>query len=320
MYGFKLGYYNGDYTPIGGSTAPALSGHTYTAPNTLEATGNQLYNGNISSTTLALSKINNGATTGYSYGYDQLNRLKEMRQHSITGNWSNSTIIAAYSESIAYNANGNILKYLRKGAGTTGNPLDMDSLNYNYHRDAQGNLVNNRLNHVRDAIGNANYSIDIDNHNNNNYAYDSIGNLRKDIAEGIQNIDWTVYGKIKSIDKATGADLTYHYDPSGNRIVKEVINGSETTKTFCIRDASGNVMGIYSKKGSNPIHWEEQHLYGSSRLGMWNWDTIVPQAAPVVTSSSLYDSLTFGSRTYELSNHLENIFVTKYAILFFLRG
>ncbi len=139
VLGFKLGYYGGYYDAIGGSNATAFSQRNYTAPTALEATGNQLFNGNISYTTLALSKIGGGATTGYSYGYDQLNRLTQMRHHSITGSWSNSSIISAYSESIGYDANGNILKYLRKGANTTGNPLDMDSLNYNYNRDADGN-------------------------------------------------------------------------------------------------------------------------------------------------------------------------------------
>jgi hypothetical protein len=80
------------------------------------------------------------------------------------------------------------------------------------------------------------------------------------------------------------------------------------TKTFYVRDASGNVMGIYSKKGSNPIHWNEQHLYGSSRLGMWNWGTIVPTFPPVVDVNPIYDSLLLGSRTYELSNHLGNVY------------
>ena len=71
---------------------------------------------NISNTVLALSKIDNGTAKGYSYGYDQLNRLVEMRQHTTgtAGGWSNSNIITAYRESIAYDANGNILKYLRK--------------------------------------------------------------------------------------------------------------------------------------------------------------------------------------------------------------
>ncbi len=67
-------------------------------------------------------------------------------------------------------------------------------------------------------------------------------------------------------------------------------------------------MGIYRKTDDEGLKWSEQHLYGSSRLGIWNWDTIVPAAPPVVgESTSIYDSLLLGSRTYELSNHLDNV-------------
>src|SRR5688572_20970558 len=41
---------------------------------------------------------------------------------------------------------------------------------------------------------------------------------------------------------------------------------------------------------------------------MWEWDTIVPTAPPVVQGTTpIYDSLLFGSRHYELSNHLGNV-------------
>ena len=69
-----------DYTPIDITNATAFANKAYEASG-FENTGNELFNGNISYTTLALSKINTGATAGYSYGYDQLNRLVEMRQH-----------------------------------------------------------------------------------------------------------------------------------------------------------------------------------------------------------------------------------------------
>jgi RHS repeat-associated protein len=311
VYSFKLGYYNNDYKPIGGTGAPAMDGQTYTAPGTKENTGNQLFNGNISYTTLALSKINSGSTTGYTYGYDQLNRLVQMRQHTVTGAWSNSNIISAYSESIAYDANGNILKYLRHGANVSGAPLDMDSLNYNYNRDVQGNLVNNRLNHVRDNVAAGNYTVDIDNQSADNYLYDRIGNLKKDVAESIDNINWTVYGKIKAIDKTSGPDLSYGYDPAGNRTLKQATVGADVTKTFYIRDAQGNTLAIYSKKNADALKWNEQHLYGSSRLGLWQWDTTVPAVPPIVLNNTpIYDSLPIGMRTYELSNHLGNVLAT----------
>ena len=308
VYGFKLGYYTGDYTPIDVSNAKAFANKNYTAPTSPGNTGDSLFNGNISITTLALSKINAGATTGYSYGYDQLNRLVEMRQHTTgtTSGWSNTNIITAYRESIAYDANGNILQYLRNGTAAT---PDMDSLNYKYNRDGNGNLVNNKLDHVRDQV-NSSYTMDIDDQAANNYTYDKIGNLKKDAAEHIDTIHWTVYGKIKKIDKTTGSDIIYGYDAGGNRTTKKVY-GAADTLTYYVRDAQGNVLAVYTKKGSASLQWNEQDLYGSSRLGIWNWDTTVPAAPPVVLNGNpIYDSLTFGSRTYELTNHLGNVLST----------
>jgi RHS repeat-associated protein len=309
VYSFGLGYFAGDYTAIG-SGADAMNQAAYQHPGNTDNTGRQLFNGNISNTVVALSKIESGAAKGYSYGYDQLNRLLYMNQHTVSGSsWSNSNIISAYAESIAYDANGNILKYLRKGANGSAGPLNMDSLTYKYNLDGNGKLVNNRLNHVRDSVNNANYTVDIDNQSNNNYTYDRIGNLEKDVAEGIDTIRWTVYGKINRVRKSSGATIIdYGYDPGGNRISKKVIASGDTTKTFYVRDAQGNVLAVYEKKNSDAITWEEQHLYGSSRLGMWRNDTIAPAAPPVVIGTTpIYDSLMLGSRSYELSNHLGNV-------------
>jgi RHS repeat-associated protein len=310
VYGFKIGYYNSDYTPIVESSADAFSKKAYTAPGSLESTGNQLFNGNISFTTLALSKINSVATTGYSYGYDQLNRLTEMRQHTTgtTSGWSNSDIITAYRESISYDANGNILKYLRKGTAATPH---MDSLTYKYTYSS-GNLVSNKLQYVKDSIPSGNYSVDIDDQGSSNYTYDYIGNLKKDAVEGIDTIRWTVYGKINRIVKASvNTVINYGYDPAGNRTFKNVTvsskAGDDVTRTWYIRDAQGNTLAVYGKKNSEAIKWDEQHLYGSSRLGMWNPDTTVAANPPVVISSPIQDSLMLGSRNYELSNHLGNV-------------
>ena len=310
VYGFKLGYFSNDYTPIGGATAGAFGNKTYSAPGTLDQTGNELFNGNISFTMLALSKLVGAATTGYSYGYDQLNRLVEMRQHSTgtTSGWSNSSIVTAYRESISYDANGNILKYLRKGHSATPH---MDSLTYQYNYSS-GKLINNRLNHVSDSIPAGNYSEDIDDQDAGNYQYDYIGNLRADGAEKIDTIRWTVYGKINRIVKSEdNVSIDYSYDAAGNRTGKRVNNNDTISITWYVRDAQGNVMAVYSnKEGTEDIVWKEQHLYGSSRLGMWRADTTVPALPPVVDEDPVYDSVMLGSRTYELTNHLGNVLAT----------
>ena len=71
-----------------------------------------------------------------------------------------------------------------------------------------------------------------------------MGNLVKDSAGGIREIKWTLYGKIASIKKADNTVISYTYDVAGNRISKKVNN----VRTWYVRDATGNVMSIYTKE------------------------------------------------------------------------
>src|SRR6218665_3930519 len=107
----------------------------------------------------------------------------------------------------------------------------MDQLKYYY--DAQ----TNRLNHVYDSVPNSTYTEDIETQDADNYGYDKIGNLKRDVKEGITDITWNVYGKIESIVKS-GNTITYVYDAAGNRISKTV--SATNLTTVYVRDASGN--------------------------------------------------------------------------------
>ncbi|MBC7388108.1 MAG: hypothetical protein H7329_02760 [Opitutaceae bacterium] len=80
----------------------------------------------------------------------------------------------------------------------------------------------NRLNFLNDGVT-THIGNDIEDQSVNNYSYDEIGNLTKDVKEGITNIGWTVYGKIKKITKSTGT-IEYTYDAAGNRISKTANN------------------------------------------------------------------------------------------------
>src|SRR5690606_30033954 len=104
-------------------------------------------------------------------------------------------------------------------------------------------------------------------------------------AEGIDSIAWTPYGKVRKVEKADNISVSFRYDASGNRIAK-IADGD--TKVY-VRDASGNVMGVYK---NNAL--AEQAIYGSSRLGL-------------MTASSKTGYRTLGGKKYELSNHLGNV-------------
>jgi hypothetical protein len=248
-YAYTLDYFSGDYQPIGASqsafTLSWVSGQG-------DVMGRNLYDGNISRSILALSNINSGASVGYTYRYDQLNRLTAMRQHGLTASattWNTTSIGFPFKEDVKYDGNGNILSYVRYGSGSSGKSLPMDSMNYVYTKDALGYLKNNRLTQVLDRVSGDPYTEDISNQAANNYLYDNIGNLIKDVEGGVSNIQWTVYGKIKSITKSDGSSLEYRYDAVGNRAYKAYTHSGVTDKTWYVRDAQGNILAIYGNNG-----------------------------------------------------------------------
>jgi RHS repeat-associated protein len=299
---FSLNYYSTEYKSINTSVTPFPAYSSY-----LGMDYKPLYNGNISSMTVNIGQFNQPMF--YNYTYDQLNRITAMDAWTgldqTNNNWTALAKQTNYKERISYDGNGNILKYLRNGTTVGGGYLDMDSLNYGYNYSS-AKLVNNRLRHVKDAVADGNYSIDIDNQADDNYDYDAIGNLIKDTKEGITAISWTVYGKIRTITKSSGT-ISYTYDASGNRISKTA--GGKTT--WYVRDASGNVMSTY-ETGSSAINGgdltqTEVHLYGSSRLGIFNIQRNVE--SPVSNSTGIYN-FERGSKFFELVNHLGNVLVT----------
>jgi RHS repeat-associated protein len=309
-YNVMLNYYNGDYKAINGAV-----GMDAGVDVTLGSAYRPLYNGNISSMAVNIEKLNNPIL--YNYQYDQLNRLVAMDAWRKTGsNWSNIDTMSDFQERISYDPNGNILGYKRNGNKTfASKPLGMDSLTYKYV------MGTNKLDHVLDSVPASNYDIDIDQQTAGNYLYDSIGNLIKDNAEGINKISWTVYGKISLIIKSD-TTISYTYDASGNRISKTVIKSgsTDTARTWYVRDAQGNVMSVYTS-GNDSVNegrlsQTELHVYSSSRLGLLKRSfDVASDYNPADTTMPLLGtgySINFGRgyKLFELSNHLRNVLVT----------
>ncbi|MCR6718707.1 MAG: hypothetical protein NVV59_00075 [Chitinophagaceae bacterium] len=302
--------FQSDYTSVSGLSP-------FAAPNNPQF--RSLYNGNIGGMTVnnaGLSRAESGVNAlplFYRYDYDQLNRIVRMRSFkglNTTSNVWTPIAIDDYAEDIAYDPNGNILKYLRNGAPELGAPMRMDSLRYYYYAST------NQLKRVTDSVAAGNYtgsttvsSVDIDHQDEpSNYVYDAIGNLIEDKAEGLSSITWNVYGKIKSIVKADGT-ISYAYDAAGNRIAK-MFKGDTT---IYVRDASGNVLSVYERKQNAAIEQIEIHLYGSSRLGMITKRSVEDSLGIVLDESfGTAKKLTFtrGEKIFELSNHLGNVLTT----------
>lgn len=295
-YSFSLHYYPGDFKPIDNSivTAPILEN--------LSAQATPLYNGNIAAMAVDIPKL--GTAKVYNYHYDQLNRLKEMDAFdglNVTAQTFTPLQLNDYMERISYDPNGNITKYLRNGTTSNSRQLGMDDLTYNYKTD------NNQLTSITDAVtATTNYTEDIDAQGTNNYTYDEIGNLKSDIAEGITDIKWTVYGKIASITK-NGNDITYTYDIAGNRLTKTANN----ITTVYVRDGNGNVLSVYEKNNQAALQQKEINLYGSTRLGMVKITGNAPSANMGTNYGASYlSTFTRGEKLYELTNHLGNVLAT----------
>ncbi len=329
---------------------PSHIAHMPTTAGT--AKHNDLFNGNITSMVVNIPKLDNTTNSGallYNYKYDQLNRIREMDVfkgfNSTNNGWASMAATQDYKESISYDPNGNILGYTRNGSVHGGALLAMDTLAYRYYYEkfsgvkgvyvpgsipTDAKQLTNQLAFVKDKVAATNYTVDIDDQLVNNYDYDSIGNLVKDNQEGITRIAWTVYGKIDTIFKSRNNyndTIVYGYDAGGNRISKSVArSGSnlagKTKITWYVRDASGNVMAVYDlqkqSRNDNVLvvdynNLAEHHLYGSSRLGIWqqNINVNASVAAPVnLTGANAMAGIIRGQKAYELTNHLGNVLVT----------
>ena len=294
---FVLSYFNADYRPIGSARFTA----TFSPTAGFGASSPSLYNGNIRKATYSIENLTE-QVIGYAYQYDQLNRLIGMDAwlnfSAGSYNWPGSGSASnKYKERVTYDANGNILTYIRHG----GSPAPMDSLTYAYYANT------NQLKRVDDIS--SSYTEDIDDQSGDNYAYDATGNLIEDVAEEIEIISWTLMGKIDSIGRtstSTKAELKFYYDAMGNRVGKVVYDGSDTIKTWYFRDAQGNIMGTYVEQ-SDTLRWTEQHIYGSSRLGYWQPDSVMYPKPTLVTTDTTRYHLRHGDKRYEIVNHLGNV-------------
>lgn len=319
-YSYSLNYYKNDYVPKNPleSSFTALNTNNF-LPNTIPNVASQsaeLFNGNIA---MMATNIYVEPTVGSplvaspiikAYRYDQLNRIKNAQSYQgITSNqWTSTAALTDnYKESFIYDFNGNI-----KTAQRYNNSANLiDNLTYNYNYSGT-DLLNNKLMTVNDPITSSAFSYDLDDQGSSNYNYDQIGNLTEDASEGIgaNGIVWNVYGKIKSITRVAGnkkPDLEFVYDAQGNRIEKLVKPKDQTTgvllpssawqKTYYVRDAQGNVMVTYKEEnvsGQQVLKLDEQHIYGSSRLGLLKNNSVRIDQNTEILHKSSFETTTNG--------------------------
>jgi RHS repeat-associated protein len=317
---YYLGYHNQDYKPIGLASNATIMGvfeHSSAFDSDILGT-NGLYNGNIAfmiSHIPELGKSTTGSveTQAMVYQYDALHRIRQAKSYNYNSVWNNSY---QYKSDYTYDANGNI-KTLNRSAfdNTAGVSVDIDDLDYIYDP-----IKYNRLNSIDDIIG-AGGMNDVD--DINSFTYDEIGNL---IDDGSNVIEWNLQNKVATVNNAS-YQIVYNYDISGNRLSKALtpIGSTTVTTTFYIRDGSGNIMGTYEviDNGTLTKDIKENSIYGSSRLGVHNYDVplngttfsmvstlprLMNEVLPV--SNSTKWEMTRGKKVFEISNHLGNVLAT----------
>ncbi len=276
------------------------------------------------------------------YKYDLLNRIAGAEHLNAQIDAQNKFLQGItddkYKTAYTYDQNGNITSLKRHDQ----NGLIFDDFTYHYLNDIDApNSPTNRLGYVGDIVTDSLKNFDIDNQNIDNYVYNKIGQLVKDKAENIDTIIWNNQAKIKEIIQSDNdPDLEFRYDPMGNRIAKivkpknssgYVLGEPNWIYTYYVRDAQGNVMGVYKRDtllDFSTVYQarftiEEHHLYGSDRLGiekpsdnllaevLVNWDgnylSAVDSTNSIFHKDPNYYQLIIGDKNYEMKNHLGNV-------------
>ncbi|MBI1227717.1 MAG: hypothetical protein GC192_20960 [Bacteroidetes bacterium] len=311
---YFLGYHQGDYTPVsnvsmGNALANAwsdMAGKILDNPNWSEG----LFNGNIAlmATRIGAFAQNPTGVQSFAYQYDQLHRIKQANSFYFDGlNWkdeNNDPNYIPYTTYYAYDPNGNI-----KNLARNTNTGKLDKLTYDYNTTGKPN----QLTSVTDQIPTTAYPADFE--GTSSYQYDAIGNIIAVPEEQVDNILWTVYGKVQGVYYPSTVvtqerNISYRYDPSGNRGLKVKGNSGREIVTWYVRDATGNVMSVYEKNvnASLPLVQKEVPLYGSARLGMRKFFEGERDMENPPHLSDYYRLR--GRRAYELSNHLGNVLTT----------
>ena len=316
-FGYTISYFDGDYKPIGGANSQFAVQGTGTASTASAYASKGLFNGNIRSIASQTEKLGNPILM--TYDYDQLNRLNKMESWggltATSKTWNRTTDpLSNWRENVVYDPNGNILTYKR--ADETGALID--DLTYNYNRDINQRLTNNRLASVGDAVTSSpNYGDDLEGTAAENaFQYDQIGNLTYS-AKDTTSYYWNVYGKLGGaysnnyVSTSTGYLQKYrgsyfNYDVQQNRYRKTSYNGTSNSVNqtnlykysnkynydtdFYIRDAQGNVLAIYNQKYGGDYTYTQTYDPITKR---WSYNSV--NNSPPYNTFALKEQHLYGS-------------------------
>jgi RHS repeat-associated protein len=251
-----------------------------------------LFDGNIHKQSWI--KANDNVQRTFTYGYDFSKRLK-----SATFGSANNEDFSL--PNMSYDKNGNILALARKGKiGSNFNLLD--DLSYSY--------LGNKLLKVEDAVSDTTKNY-FNNRNiiSNDFEYDTNGNLKKDLNENINQINYNSYqNQPIEVIKVDGSWEKSFYDGSGHLFKRT--NSIGTTWTY-----SGNIIYkndtlyqigtpegriIQDTLGNFHYQFEYRDLTGNLRLLYQDPTTGNPSVrmAPEIVQSQDYEPFGVGFNEY----------------------
>ena len=247
-FGFALQYHENDYQSL-------LSDNPHLISSNMHSMNSDLYNGNIA----AMTMHNQELTYGRAYIYDQLNRIRSMQEREINVDslvWEDHDLPQGQYSYYDYDKNGNLTNLQRYDGESE---QLMDDMVYHYINGTD------KLAYVDDAVDDIAFTNDIDQQTSGNYAYDELGNLVADTAEGICRIKWYPNGKVHRVIRTSPTrhrpNLKFDYDAFGNRIKKNihfVEDGKSFLRTvYYVRDLQGNLMATYEERDCNYYEAED---------------------------------------------------------------
>lgn len=216
------------------------------------------YNGNIAQVDWATG--NDGVLRRYSYQYDALNRLVDANYSETT---STVPINEFFSESVAYDFNGNITNFYRNSKGLNGTAEQIDRLEYSYD--------GNRLKFVKDASHNISGYPD----GGNFISYDANGNMTNHVDKGYTGIIYNFLNlpsKFTHTNKALATNYIYAADGtkmqmSNGAAVSDYLGNFQYTSTSGAITSSvlSNEEGYFDFINNRYVYQYKDHL-GNIRI------------------------------------------------------
>lgn len=333
VFAEALNYYHGDYK----RTGVGLDNAALTVPQSgtrINGYAKDLFGGSISSsvtnTAFDLSAMSSppDRILAQAYSYDYLNRLTDVYAEVQPENFTSfrttgMSTITNYASHISYDANGNILTFLRNtmsrvvGGSTTN---EMDNMTYEYAQTTMvGGIpkkINNRLAHVNDAAVDEAGLDDIKDQgagyvagttSTHNYKYDARGRIISDVQAGITSIEWTISDKVKKITKADGTIISFTYNSMHNRLAKKVdpTGANNDVTTMYSYDGNGTLMSTYEfsyNSGASAYQYKllDHQMYGLGRIGVYDINEVLVSSPGTITNNP-------AKQYFEISDHLGSI-------------